>query len=118
MALTKASTTILASQSVGAAATVTGTGIDLTAGYGGKFVWNITNGGSAPTTVPTIEVQTSPDNTNWYREFLVGGDLVVSSVNNGAYPCAVGVMYARSIFIGGATNGSTMACMMEQITSY
>lgn len=117
MALTKASTTILASQSVGAAATVTGTGINLTALYGGQVEWKITNG-TAPTTVPTVEVQASDDNTNWYRMFLVAGDLVASSVNSGTYPCPVAVMYMRAIFIGGATNGSTMACMLEAISSY
>jgi|GEM_PF-3928063 len=118
MALTKASTTILASQAVGAAATVTGTGINLTAGYGGEIVWKITNGVSAPTTAPTIELQSSDDNTNWYRKQYISGDITASSVNSGVWPVSTGVMYVRAIFIGGATNGSTMACMMEQITSY
>jgi hypothetical protein len=118
MALTKSATTILASQPVGAAATVTGSGIDLTAGYGGEFVWKITNGASAPTTPPTIEIQVSPDNSNWYRKQLITGDTVANSANSQALPCSVGTMYARAIFIGGATNGSTMACMLEQVTSY
>jgi len=118
MALTKASTTILASQSVGAAATVTGASINLTAGYGGEILWKITNGASAPTTPPTIELQSSDDGTNWYRKQFISGDTVANSPNSGVWPISTGVMYVRAIFIGGATNGSTMACMMEQITSY
>ena len=117
MALTKASATIVPSQSVPAATSVNGS-LNLTAVYGGEIVWKITNGGSAPTTPPTIEIQASDDNTNWYRAALINGDLTASSVNSGAVPCPVGRMYVKGICTAGATNASTMAIMMEQISSY
>lgn len=117
MALTKASGTILASTSVSAGSTSTGSSVDLTAIYGGEFLWKITNGGSAPTTPPTMKIQVSPDGTNWYDKYYVSGDTTASSVNSGSYPCPVGVMYARSVCTGGATNGSTFECLMEQVTA-
>jgi hypothetical protein len=118
MAISKSATTIRASASVGAATTVTDTSVNLTAGYGGMLTWKITNGGSAPTTVPTIEIQVSHDNSNWYRHTLVGGDITASSVNSRAFPISGGVMYIRTVCIGGATNASTMEAYLEQVTGY
>lgn len=117
MALTKASGTIFASTAVGAAVTNTGSSVNLTAVYGGEFVWKITNGASAPTTPPTMKIQVSPDATNWYDKYIISGDITASSVNSGSYPCPVGVMYARTVCTSGATNGSTFECLMEQVTA-
>ena len=117
MALTITAGTILASTAVAAAAVVTGAGVSVATVYEHKLNYKITNGASAPTTNPTIEVQASADNAEWFRLFLVGGDQVVSSVNSGSYPAGPH-LYLRAIFTGGATNGSTMEVLDEQTTSY
>lgn len=117
MALTKASAALVSSQSVPAGTSVNGS-LNLNSVYGGEILWKITNGGSAPTTVPTIEIQASDDNVNWYRIALVTGDLTASSINSSFVPCPVARMYVKAICTAGATNASTMAVMMEQTTAY
>jgi hypothetical protein len=120
MALTKAYVAIQASASITPGSPVTATGVDLTAVYGGVLTWKITNGASAPTTVPTIVIQISHDGTtNWYQfSPTFGGDLVASSANSRSLPIPVGVMYIRSICTAGATNGSTMEVILEKVTAY
>ena len=118
MALTKSAGTLLASQAVAAATTVTGASVNLTAIYGGEYLWKITNGASAPTSVPTIEIQVSNDGTEWVRKHFISGDVAASSVNSLAIPFGVGVMYSRAIFVGGASNGSTMEVLLSEITGY
>jgi hypothetical protein len=119
MALTKAYVAIQASAPITPGTPVTATGVDLTAVYGGVLTWKITNGGSAPTTIPNIVIQISHDNTNWYQfSPTFGGDLVASSVNSRSLPIPVGVMYIRSICTAGATNGSTMEVILEKVTAY
>lgn len=118
MALTKSATTIQASASITPGSPVTSSGVDLTAVYGGVLTWKITNG-TAPTTVPTIVIQISHDNSNWYQFSPVfGGDIVASSVNSRAIPIPVGVMWIRSVCTAGATNGSTMEVFLEKVTAY
>lgn len=118
MALTKVSVNLHPSADPVAGASTTETGVDLTAVYGGEVVYKITNGVSAPTSTPTVEVQVSPDNINWYRLFIIGGDTNASSVNSSTYPVKVGAMYIRTIVTAGATNASTFLVYMEKITAY
>ena len=118
MALTKATVNLHPSADPAAAAAVTEASVNITAIYGGEVAWKITNGAAAPTTAPTVEVQVSDDNVNFYRLFLVGGDLVALSVNSGAYPVKVASMYIRTIVTAGATNASVFLVKMEQISSY
>lgn len=117
MALTKASATIRASASVSASTTVTDTSVDLRSVYGGVLTWKITNG-TAPTTAPTIEVQISHDNSNFYTHTIVAGNITASSALSGPVTIPVAVMYLRTVCTGGATNGSTMEVYMEQVTAY
>lgn len=117
MALTIVAGTILASTAVAAAAVVTGAGVSVATVYEHKLNYKFTNGAAAPTTTPTIEVQASADNLEWFRLFIIGGDLVIGSVNSGSYPSGPHI-YLRAIFTGGATNGSTMEVLDEQVTAY
>jgi hypothetical protein len=118
MALTKAAVSIQASAPITPGTPVTSASVNLTAVYGGEILYKITNGVSAPTTAPTIEIQASHDNSNWYRAALVAGDIVASSVNSLPIPVPIARMYVRSICTAGATNGSTMEVNMEQVTAY
>lgn len=117
MALTIVTQAIVASAAVAAATTVTGAGVATSADYENAIQTSIVNGATAPTTVPKIQVQSSPDNTAWFNEFTVGGDLVASSNNTITY--TIGPRnYLRAILTSGATTGSTMGVTSQAVTGY
>lgn len=122
MALTKASSTLLASQSVAAGLTkataVFGAWMDVRAFYRMCVRWKLTNGASAPGVAPTLIVQTSPDNgANIYDEYTVGGDTTASSVNSGAIPVDDTSMYIRVGVYGHTTNAITADASLQEITA-
>ncbi len=108
MAITKQAVTILAPANVPAgttaAAPVAGGAVDVRTFAGGEWAYKITNGASAPTVAATLVLQTSHDGTNWYDYFMVGGAAGASGVSSGSVGMSAGVMYARAIAYGNATN--------------
>lgn len=122
MALTKATSTLLASQSVAAGLTkstaVFGSWVDARTFYRSCVRWMLTNGASAPGVAPTLIVQTSPDNgTTIYDEYTVGGDTTASSVNSGPIPIDDTTMYVRVGVYGHTTNAVTAQATLQEITA-
>lgn len=121
MALTKATTTLLTSQSVAAGLTkataVFGSWVDARAFYRSCVRWKLTNG-TAPGVAPTLIVQTSPDNgTTIYDEYTVGGDTTASSVNSGPIAIDDTTMYVRVGVYGHTTNAVTAEATLQEITA-
>jgi hypothetical protein len=122
MALTKATVTLLASQSVAAGLTkataVFSAWQDVRSFYRSCVRWRLTNGASAPGVAPTLIVQTSPDNgTTVYDEYTVGGDTTASSDNSGAIPIDDTTMYVRTGVFGHTTNAVTAQTSLQEITA-
>ena len=96
MAATKSLSTIIASAtSNAAAATSTGTPVDLTTKYGAIVTVKITNGATAPTLAANAYIYTSGDNTNYKLMQKLGGDTVINSVNEWTIEIPTPAMYVR-----------------------
>lgn len=69
---------------------------DLQDGYGALLQIKVTNGATGPTLAAQAQIQTSPDNTNWYK---FGGALI-ATLGNGiitswGIPIPIGVKYLK-----------------------
>jgi len=117
MAITKQAVTILAATNVpagtSAAAPIAGGSADVRAFAGGEWAYKITNGASAPTIPGTLVLQTSHDGSNWFDYFTVGGSAAASGVASGSVAMSAGVMYARAIAYGNATNAVTVESYLQ-----
>lgn len=105
-----------AAGSTKAAPGVTGTATDCTLYYGGELNYRITNGNPAPTVAVSITFQTSPDNTNWYDYYTVGGDITASTTYSGSIPLDTGAMWVRAITYGNQTNAVTVEAGLQAIS--
>lgn len=117
MAATKTSRTLLTSQSLSAAASVNATELNLSTAYGALLNVQLTNGASAPTTVPVVKIYTG-DATGVKRLFYqVSGDTTASSVNN--FPCEIppSAMFVNVTVTNGATNAITVEAYAQELTS-
>jgi len=119
MAINKQAVPILPSASVlagtTAAAPVVGAPVDVRAFAGGEWGYKITNGASAPTVPCTLVLQTSPDGTNWYDYFPVGGATGAAGVVSGSVTMTRGVMFARVIAYGNTTNPVTVESTLQAV---
>ena len=80
MASTKALTTPSNNVTLTAGAgDTTSSAVDLADGYSAAAFIKLTNGATGPTIAPQVQVEVSPDNTNWYK---LGGPLVGSVANS------------------------------------
>lgn len=117
MAINKQPVTILAATNVPAgttaAAPVAGGAVDVRAFAGGEWAYKIANGSSAPTVVATMVLQTSHNGSDWYDYFTVGGAAGASGVSSGSVKMSDGVMYARAIAYGNATNAVTVESYLQ-----
>lgn len=90
---------------------------NLSTAYGGLLTAVITNGGSAPTTAPTVTVYVG-DATGVKRQLLQWtGDTVASSVNSFAINLPPSTMFCNVTCTGGATNGSTFVVEGQELTT-
>jgi len=119
MAITKQAVTILVPTSVvagtTAAAPVVGPTADVRGFAGGEWAYKITNDASAPTVACTIVLQTSPDGTNWFDYFTVGGSTVPGGNVSSSLPMGRGVMFARVIAYGNVTNGVIVESRLQAV---
>lgn len=119
MAVTKQAVTILAPTNVPPGTTqavpVAGSPVNLQVLQvaGGEWAYKITNGASAPTVACTMVLQTSHDGSNWYDYFTIGGASGASGVSSGSVKMSEGVMYARAIAYGNATNAVTVESYLQ-----
>ena len=119
MAITKQPVAILAATSIPAgttvAAPVAGAASDVRTFAGGEWAYKITNGASAPTVACTVILQTSHDGTNWFDYYAVASNTVAGAVVSGSLPMTRGVMYARVIAYGNATNAVTVESALQAV---
>lgn len=127
MPATKASVTLLASQSVAAGLTkstaVYGAWVDTRTFYRMCVRWRMRNGASAPGIAPTMVVQTSPDNgITVYDSYLVYGDTSSYNATTGAGDNSNEVslddttMYVRVGVYAHTTNAVTAEASLQEIT--
>ena len=71
--------------------------LDLQDGYGGSMDIKITNGATGPTVGAQAQVQTSPDNTHWYKAGGALGAALGSAVVSswGDIPIPFGAKYLK-----------------------
>lgn len=118
MAVTKSTTVTHNNTSVSAGgADNTSSAVDLTAVDVATISIKITNGATGPTVAGQCQVQTSPDNSNWYN---MGGPLQGGVANSGVYSWSniritEGVAYARAVV--GSNTGQAVTFRTE-ITTY
>jgi hypothetical protein len=117
MAASKTQRALLASQALGAGASVNATEWNLTTAYGGRAVARITNGASAPTTAPIVKFYTGDASGKKYLLFTASGDITANSVTDISCEYNLADMYANVTVTGGATNGSTVEVYGQEATS-
>jgi hypothetical protein len=106
MPTTKTTTAIWNSVTLTAGAgDTTSSAVDLADGYGASLFLKITNGATGPTVAAQIQVQLSPDNSEWYD---FGGAMVGNTSNSGEVELAamdipIGAKYLR--VVGGSNTG-------------
>jgi len=118
MAATKTAKTLLTSQSLAAATSVNATEWNLTTAYGGSRLFvKLTNGATAPTTVPVVKFYSGEATGVKRLIYTASGDTVNSSVND--IPCVFeqGDMYVNCTITNGATNAITVEAYGQEATT-
>ncbi len=81
-------------------------------GYGGELVIKITNGGTGPTVAAEMQVQVSPDNSNWYNS----GGVIKSTLGNGvvsSWPVPISAATKFVKVLSGANTGQDVVIRVE-----
>lgn len=113
MATSKSTTTVRDDVTmVAGAGDATSSSVNLTTGYGAIAHCELVNGATGPTVAGQIQIEASPDDTNWYE---YGGPLVGNTDNNGtAYwniPIDPAVQYVQ--FVTGSNTGQDVTMRIE-----
>lgn len=114
MALTKTTAVVADSITLTAGAgDTTGSAVDLTACYDAALDVKITNGATGPTVAAQVQIQHSPDNSNWYN---LGGALKGSTTNAAVVswaliPLGPDVRYIRHV--SGSNTGQNVTLRIE-----
>jgi hypothetical protein len=117
MAISKTSRTLYASASLAAGASINVTELNLSTAAGARVFVKITNGGTGPSTAPTVKFY-SGEATGVKRELAASaGDLVAGSVTH--HSCRYGLpdMFANVTITAGATQGCTVECYAQEASS-
>lgn len=118
MAATKTSKTLYASASLAAATALTAiTEWNLSTAYGGLYCIRLTNGASAPTTVPVIIVYVGEGTGIKRQIYTASGDTVNSSVTDFIVDLPPGTMFANAKVTNGATNAITVEVYGQELTT-
>jgi hypothetical protein len=118
MAATKNLRTIIAAAtSNSAAATTTGTAIDLTTKYGGLLTIKITNGATGPTVVASAYVYTSGDNSAFKLLTVLQSQSGNSVVSEFALEIPPGVMYLRVDVKDNTAQAVTCEAFLQELTT-
>lgn len=117
MAVTKNARTLLTSQSLAANASVNATELNLTTALGAEVFVKLTNGGSAPTTAPTVTFYSGESSGTKRKKWQASGDTVNSSVNEPSCKYGPTTMYANVTITNGATNAITVEIYAQELSS-
>lgn len=118
MATTKNSRTMRASASLAASTTANCTELDLSTKYGVLINVLLTNGSSAPTTVPTVKIYTGEaTGKKTVLLYTATGDTTNSSVTPVVCRIPASAMFVNIDIINGATNAITAEAYAQELTS-
>lgn len=117
MASTHTSRTQLTSQALAATASVNGTEWNNSAAYGGIMNVRLTNGGTAPTTVPTVTFYTGDATGVKQKFYTASGDTVSNSVTDISCIFPMGSMFNNVTITWGATTGGTVEAYAQELTT-
>lgn len=117
MAATKTQRILLSSQSLAAGASVNAAEWNLTTAYAGSVVCvKITNGASAPTTVPIVKFYSGGASGVKRTRWQGSGDTVNNSQTDLFYEYAQGEMYGNVTITNGSTNAITVEVEGQEAT--
>ena len=117
MAATKTSKTLYASASLAAATSVDATEWNMTTCYGGIAAVKLTNGASAPTTVPVVKFYVGESTGTKRLLYTASGDTTNSSVNDLVCEIPASAMYVNITVTNGATNAITVEAYGQELTT-
>lgn len=117
MAATKTAKTLLASQSLAAAASVNATEWNMSTDYGGLAAVKLTNGGSAPTTAPTVKFYVGESTGTKRLFYTASGDTTNSSVTDIVCEIPPSAMFCNITITNGATNSITVEAYGQELTT-
>ncbi len=117
MAATKTSKTLYASASLAAATSVNATEWNMTTAYGGIAAVKLTNGASAPTTVPVVKFYVGESTGTKRLLYTASGDTTNSSVNDLVCEIPASAMYVNITVTNGATNAITVEAYGQELTT-
>ena len=117
MAATKTSRTLYASASLAAATAVNATELSLSTAYGALVAVKLTNGGTAPTTVPTVKFYVGESTGTKRLFYQASGDIVNSSVNDIVCEIPLAAMFLNVTITWGATTGGTVEAYAQELTT-
>ncbi|MDE2441180.1 MAG: hypothetical protein KGP14_09155 [Betaproteobacteria bacterium] len=117
MAATKTAKTLLTSQSLAAAASANATEWNMSTAYGGLATVKLTNGASAPTTVPTVTFYVGEATGVKRKLYTATGDTVANSVNDIVCEIPPGAMFVNITITNGATNAITVEAYGQELTT-
>ncbi len=117
MAATKTSKTLYASASLAAATSVNATEWNMTTAYGGIAAVKLTNGASAPTTVPVVKFYVGESTGTKRLLYTASGDTTNSSVNDLVCEIPASAMYVNITMTNGATNAITVEAYGQELTT-
>lgn len=117
MPVTKTSRTLQASTTNAAAATTTGSSIDLSTALGLSGTARITNGATAPTVACSFSIEVSNDNSVWRPWLTATAGLTAATSYNFPFSLPAEILYARSIFGGNTGQAVTVECLGHELTS-
>lgn len=117
MAASKTSRTLLTSQSLAAATAVNATELNLSTAYGALVAVKLTNGGTAPTTVPVVSFYVGESTGTKRLLYQASGDLVNSSVNDIVCEIPQSAMFVNVTITNGATNAITVEAYGQELTT-
>lgn len=106
MAATKTSKTLLTAQTLAASTALNATEWNLSTAYGGLACVKLTNGGTAPTTAPSVKFYVGEATGVKRLLYSAVGDTVNSSANDIVCEIPPGAMFVNITVTWGATTGS------------
>lgn len=117
MAATKTAKTLLASQSLAANTSVDATEWNLSTAYGGLATVKLTNGASAPTTVPVVKFYVGEASGVKRLLYQASGDTVANSINGVVCEIPPSAMFVNITITNGATNPITVEAYGQELTA-
>jgi len=116
MSATKTPVTLLASQSLGAGASINAAEWDLSTAYGGLVTVRVTNGASPPTTAPIVTIYVGESSGVKRKFYTVSGNLVANSVTDVVAEIPPSAMFVNATITNGATNAVTVDAAGQELT--